>query len=92
MKPPRVLIIDDEPLMRLSMLDALQAVGYEVRLLPEKKESSCSSKPRLTFLSPISVCQVPMALSSYKSVSSGRRERRSSSSPRTARSNPPSKR
>ncbi|MER3422614.1 MAG: Fis family transcriptional regulator [Nitrospiraceae bacterium] len=31
MKPPRVLIIDDEPLMRLSMLDALQAVGYEVR-------------------------------------------------------------
>lgn len=31
MKPPRILLIDDEPLMRLSMLDALQAVGYEVR-------------------------------------------------------------
>ncbi len=30
MKPPSVLIIDDEPLMRLSMLDALKAVGYEV--------------------------------------------------------------
>jgi len=29
-KPPSVLIIDDEPLMRLSMLDALKAVGYEV--------------------------------------------------------------
>lgn len=26
-----ILIIDDEPLMRLSMLDALKAVGYEVR-------------------------------------------------------------
>jgi DNA-binding NtrC family response regulator len=31
MKPPTVLIIDDEPLMRLSMTDALKAVGYEVR-------------------------------------------------------------
>jgi len=31
MKAPSVLIIDDEPLMRLSMLDALKAVGYEVR-------------------------------------------------------------
>lgn len=31
MKPPSLLIIDDEPLMRLSMMDALKAVGYEVR-------------------------------------------------------------
>ncbi|TAJ07660.1 MAG: sigma-54-dependent Fis family transcriptional regulator [Nitrospirae bacterium] len=31
MKAPSVLIIDDEPLMRLSMLDALKAVGYDVR-------------------------------------------------------------
>ncbi|WP_447973383.1 sigma-54-dependent transcriptional regulator [Nitrospira sp. Kam-Ns4a] len=31
MKPPAILIIDDEPLMRLSMSDALKAVGYEVR-------------------------------------------------------------
>ncbi len=31
MKPPSLLIIDDEPLIRLSMLDALKAVGYEVR-------------------------------------------------------------
>ncbi len=31
MKPPSVLIIDDEPLIRLSMTDALKAVGYEVR-------------------------------------------------------------
>ena len=31
MKPFSVLIIDDEPLMRLSMLDALKAVGFEVR-------------------------------------------------------------
>ncbi len=30
MKAPSVLIIDDEPLMRLSMLDALKAVGYDV--------------------------------------------------------------
>ncbi|MDE3017998.1 MAG: sigma-54-dependent Fis family transcriptional regulator [Nitrospirota bacterium] len=31
MKAPSILIVDDEPLMRLSMLDALKAVGYEVR-------------------------------------------------------------
>lgn len=31
MKPPSLLIIDDEPLMRLSVMDALKAVGYEVR-------------------------------------------------------------
>ena len=31
MKPPSVLLIDDEPLMRLSMLDALKAVGYDVQ-------------------------------------------------------------
>ncbi|MCH7496167.1 MAG: sigma-54-dependent Fis family transcriptional regulator, partial [Candidatus Marinimicrobia bacterium] len=31
MKTRSVLIIDDEPLMRLSMLDALKAVGYEVQ-------------------------------------------------------------
>jgi DNA-binding NtrC family response regulator len=31
MKAPSVLIIDDEPLMRLSMLDALKAIGYETR-------------------------------------------------------------
>jgi DNA-binding NtrC family response regulator len=30
-KAPSVLIVDDEPLMRLSMLDALKAVGYDVR-------------------------------------------------------------
>lgn len=30
MKPPRVLIIDDEPLMRLSISDALKDVGYDV--------------------------------------------------------------
>ncbi|RMH06072.1 MAG: sigma-54-dependent Fis family transcriptional regulator [Nitrospirae bacterium] len=30
MKTRSVLIIDDEPLMRLSMVDALRAVGYEV--------------------------------------------------------------
>lgn len=30
MKPPSILLIDDEPLMRLSMLDALKAVGYDV--------------------------------------------------------------
>jgi DNA-binding NtrC family response regulator len=31
MKPLSILIIDDEPLMRLSMTDALKEVGYEVR-------------------------------------------------------------
>jgi DNA-binding NtrC family response regulator len=31
MKPPAILIVDDEPLMRLSVSDALKAVGYEVR-------------------------------------------------------------
>ncbi|MEE9203697.1 MAG: sigma-54 dependent transcriptional regulator [Nitrospirales bacterium] len=31
MKPPTVLIVDDEPLMRLSMVDALKGVGHEVR-------------------------------------------------------------
>lgn len=31
MKTQEVLIIDDEPLMRLSMLDALKAEGYEVQ-------------------------------------------------------------
>jgi DNA-binding NtrC family response regulator len=31
MKTPSVLIIDDEPLIRLSMTDALKAVGYDVR-------------------------------------------------------------
>jgi len=30
-KVPSLLIVDDEPLMRLSMMDALKAVGYEVR-------------------------------------------------------------
>ncbi len=30
MRNPAVLIIDDEPLMRLSMVDALKAVGYDV--------------------------------------------------------------
>jgi len=30
-RPPAVLIIDDEPLIRLSMEDALRAVGCEVR-------------------------------------------------------------
>ena len=30
MKPPSILIIDDEPLMRLSMMDALKAVDYDV--------------------------------------------------------------
>ncbi len=30
MKPPAILIVDDEPLMRLSMVDALKASGYEV--------------------------------------------------------------
>ncbi len=31
MKAPSILIVDDEPLMRLSMVDALKEVGYEVR-------------------------------------------------------------
>ena len=31
MKSGSILIIDDEPLMRVSMVDALQAVGYEVQ-------------------------------------------------------------
>ena len=31
MKPPSVLLLDDEPLIRLSMTDALKAVGYDVR-------------------------------------------------------------
>jgi DNA-binding NtrC family response regulator len=31
MKAPSVLLIDDEPLMRLSMTDALRAVGHDVR-------------------------------------------------------------
>lgn len=31
MKAPSVFLIDDEPLMRLSMTDALRAVGYNVR-------------------------------------------------------------
>ncbi|NKB82172.1 MAG: response regulator [Nitrospirales bacterium] len=31
MNPRTVLIIDDEPLMRMSMVDALNAVGYEVQ-------------------------------------------------------------
>jgi len=31
MKQGSILIIDDEPLMRVSMVDALKAVGYEVQ-------------------------------------------------------------
>ena len=31
MKGLRILIVDDEPLMRLSMMDALEAVGYDVQ-------------------------------------------------------------
>jgi two-component system response regulator HydG len=31
MKGLRILIVDDEPLMRLSMVDALEAVGYDVQ-------------------------------------------------------------
>ena len=38
MKAPSVLIIDDEPLMRLSMLDALKAVGYDVRAVATGQE------------------------------------------------------
>ena len=30
MRAPSILIVDDEPLMRLSMVDALKASGYEV--------------------------------------------------------------
>jgi DNA-binding NtrC family response regulator len=31
MRAPSILIVDDEPLMRLSVVDALRAVGYEMR-------------------------------------------------------------
>ena len=31
MNAPSVLLVDDEPLMRLSMTDALRAIGYDVR-------------------------------------------------------------
>jgi DNA-binding NtrC family response regulator len=31
MSPTSILLVDDEPLMRLSMLDALKAVGYDVQ-------------------------------------------------------------
>jgi DNA-binding NtrC family response regulator len=37
-KPPSVLLIDDEPLMRLSMLDALKAVGYDVHAAATGRE------------------------------------------------------
>ncbi|MGH7219369.1 MAG: response regulator, partial [Nitrospiraceae bacterium] len=30
MKGLRILLVDDEPLMRLSMVDALEAIGHEV--------------------------------------------------------------
>ncbi|MBM4134018.1 MAG: sigma-54-dependent Fis family transcriptional regulator [Nitrospira sp.] len=39
MKAPSVLIIDDEPLMRLSMLDALKAVGYDVHAAATGQEA-----------------------------------------------------
>ncbi len=38
MKAPRILLIDDEPLMRLSMTDAIKAVGYEVRAAANGQE------------------------------------------------------
>ena len=31
MKGMVILLVDDEPLIRLSMVDALEAVGYDVR-------------------------------------------------------------
>ncbi len=31
MKGMAILLVDDEPLIRLSMVDALEAVGYDVR-------------------------------------------------------------
>ena len=30
MKGLRILLVDDEPLMRLSMVDALEAIGHDV--------------------------------------------------------------
>ncbi|MBI5855675.1 MAG: sigma-54-dependent Fis family transcriptional regulator [Nitrospirae bacterium] len=40
MKPSKVLIIDDEPLMRLSMTDALRAVGHEVSAASTGQEAA----------------------------------------------------
>lgn len=38
MKTPTVLLIDDEPLIRLSMTDALKAVGYDVQAAANGQE------------------------------------------------------
>ena len=38
MKGLAILLVDDEPLMRLSMVDALEAVGYDVHAVASGTE------------------------------------------------------
>lgn len=38
MKGLRILLVDDEPLMRLSMVDALEAIGHDVEAAPSGTE------------------------------------------------------
>ena len=44
MKGLKILLVDDEPLMRLSMVDALEAIGHDVEAAhPGRKVSKPSA-------------------------------------------------
>ena len=46
MKGLAILLVDDEPLMRLSMVDALEAVGYDVQAAASGTEGSTLVRKR----------------------------------------------
>jgi CheY-like chemotaxis protein len=39
MKGMAILLVDDEPLIRLSMVDALEAVGYDVHAVAGRRRA-----------------------------------------------------
>ena len=51
MKGLRILLVDDEPLMRLSMVDALEAVGHEVDAAASGTALSLRYNPPLSWAS-----------------------------------------
>ena len=51
MSQPRILIIDDEPLMRISIADALKAEGYQVKVAATGSEGvDCIRKEQFNII------------------------------------------